>query len=150
MRGQRLKINHSSTIETEIARSDGQTDQSTFQRNKPMTARILLTEDDEDVRDLVEMVLVDEGYQVDATDSVAGALSLLDNQSHDLLFTDGMLPDGTGLVIADRAKERDIKVVFFTGLINALPEEELAQYTVLRKPGDMDNVIQTVAHVIAA
>jgi DNA-binding NtrC family response regulator len=150
MRGQRLKINHSSTVGSEIARSDGQTDQSTFHRNKPMTARILLTEDDEDVRDLVEMVLVDEGYQVDATDSVAGALSLLDSQSYDLLFTDGMLPDGTGLVIADRAKERDIEVVFFTGLINAFPEEELTQYTVLRKPGDMDNVIQTVAHVIAA
>jgi CheY-like chemotaxis protein len=115
-----------------------------------MTARILLTEDDEDVRDLIELVLVDEGYQVDATDSVAGALSLLESQSYDLLFTDGMLPDGTGLMIADKAKERDIKVVFFTGLIYAFSEEELGQYTVLRKPTDVGHVVETVAQLIAA
>ena len=47
-------------------------------------------------------------------------------------------------------KERDIKVVFFTGLAEALPAKELAQYTVLQKPADMDNVVQTVAQVIAA
>jgi DNA-binding NtrC family response regulator len=114
-----------------------------------MTARILLTEDDEDVRDLVELVLADQGHQVDSTDSVAGALSLLESQPYDLLFTDGMLPDGTGLVIADRAKQRDIKVVFFTGLADAFPAEELARYTVLRKPADMEHVVQTVAEMIA-
>jgi two-component system cell cycle response regulator CpdR len=123
---------------------------STFLRARPMTARILLTEDDEDVRDLVELVLADEGYQVDTSDSVAGAMSLLDSQSYDLLFTDGMLPDGTGLMIADKAKQRAIKVVFFTGLAEAFPADELAQYTVLRKPADMDHVVQTVAEVIAA
>jgi hypothetical protein len=60
-----------------------------------------------------------------------------------------MLPDGTGLVIADRARERDVKVVFFTGLADAFTEQELAQYTVLRKPADMDHVVDTVAQVIA-
>jgi DNA-binding NtrC family response regulator len=115
-----------------------------------MTARILLTEDDEDVRDLVELVLIDEGYQVDTTDSVAGALSLLEGQSYDLVFTDGLLPDGTGLMIADKAKQQDIKVVMFTGFADAFSEEELAQYRVLRKPADMENVAQAVAQVIAA
>jgi DNA-binding NtrC family response regulator len=115
-----------------------------------MTARILLTEDDEDVRDLVELVLVHQGYQVDATDSVAGALSLLASQSYDLLFTDGMLPDDTGLMIAERARQRNIKVVVFTGFADAFPAEELAGYRVLQKPADMDAVVQTVAHVIAA
>jgi hypothetical protein len=60
------------------------------------------------------------------------------------------LPDGTGLVIADRAKQRDMKVLFFAGLAEALPAEELAHYTVLRKPADMDNVVQTIAQLIAA
>jgi DNA-binding NtrC family response regulator len=115
-----------------------------------MTSRILLVEDDEDVQELVEMVLVDEGYEVDATDSVAGALSLLDNQSYDLLFTDGMLPDGTGFMIAEKAKQRDIKVVIFTGFADVFPAEELARYTVLRKPADMNDLVQTVARVIEA
>jgi DNA-binding NtrC family response regulator len=115
-----------------------------------MTPRILLVEDDEDVRDLIELVQIDEGYQVDVIDSVAGALSLLERQSYDLLFTDGLLPDGTGLTIANKAKERDLKVVFFTGHIYAFPEEELGQYTVLRKPTDVGHVVETVAEVIAA
>jgi CheY-like chemotaxis protein len=115
-----------------------------------MTSRILLVEDDEDVRDLVEMVLVDEGYQVDATDSVAGALSLLESQPYDLLFTDGMLPDGTGFMIAEKAKQRGVKVMVFTGFADAFPAKELARYTVLRKPIDIANVVQTVAQVIAA
>jgi DNA-binding NtrC family response regulator len=115
-----------------------------------MAARILLTEDDEDVRDLLELVLAERGYQVDATDTVSGALSFLDSRSYDLLFTDGMLPDGSGLTIADTAKQRDIKVVFFTGFADAFPAEELARYTVLHKPTDMANVVQTVAHIIAA
>ena len=71
-----------------------------------MAARILLTEDDEDVRALVEDALLDQGYQVDATETVAGALSLLDVQSYDLLLTDGWLPDGTGLMVAEKAKPR--------------------------------------------
>jgi two-component system response regulator PilR (NtrC family) len=115
-----------------------------------MTARILLTEDDEDVRDLIELVLVGAGYKVDATGSVAGALSLLGSHSYHLLLTDGFLPDGTGLMIADLAKQRAIKVVFFTGLADAFPADELAQYTVLRKPANMNNVVQTVTQVIAA
>jgi len=112
--------------------------------------RILLAEDDEDVRDLVEFVLVDEGYQVDTTDSVTGALTLLESQSYDLLFTDGMLRDGTGLMIAEKVKRQEIKVVMFTGFADAFPAEELARYTVLRKPADMDHVVETVARVIAA
>ena len=94
-----------------------------------MAARILLTEDDEDVRDLLELVLAERGYQVDATDTVSGALSLLDSRSYDLLFTDGMLPDGSGLTIADAAKQRDIEVVFFTGFADAFPAEELIHGT---------------------
>jgi DNA-binding NtrC family response regulator len=123
---------------------------STLNGVRPMTARILLTEDDENVRDLVKRVLVGAGYNVDVTGSVAGALSLLGSQSYHLLLTDGFLPDGTGLMIAHRAKQRDIKVMLFTGLADAFPADELAQYTVLRKPADMDNMVQTVAQVIAA
>jgi DNA-binding NtrC family response regulator len=114
-----------------------------------MAARILLTEDDEDVRTLVENALLDEGYQVDATETVAGALSLLDVQPYDLLLTDGWLPDGTGLMIAAKAKRRAVKVVVFTGCAHTFPREELAEYTVLAKPADMDVVVQVVARVIS-
>ena len=120
------------------------------QRNISRCGRILLTEDDEDVRETVQDALIDEGYEVDATGTVAGALSLLDKQRYDLLFTDGMLPDGTGLTIAGRAKAQKVKVVFFTGHAHAFPREELAQYPVLMKPADMDDVVRAVGHAMHA
>jgi DNA-binding response OmpR family regulator len=46
--------------------------------------RILLVEDDPDVRLLVEHVLLDAGYAVDATASVEGGQSLLDCRRYDL------------------------------------------------------------------
>ncbi|HEX3537769.1 MAG TPA: response regulator, partial [Stellaceae bacterium] len=124
--------------------------ESAHQRNTSRCGRILLTEDDEDVRELVQEALQGEGYAVDATDTVAGALSLLDKQRYDLLFTDGMLPDGTGLTIAGRAKAQKMKVVFFTGYAHALAGEELAQYPVLMKPADMDEVVRAVGHAMHA
>jgi CheY-like chemotaxis protein len=122
-----------------------------YQAGRSRCGRILLTEDDEDVRALVQEALLEEGYQVDATDTVAGALSLLDNQQpYDLLFTDGMLPDGTGLTIAGKARARKIKVMLFTGYANAFPSEELAQYPVLMKPAEMDDVVRAVGRVLHA
>ena len=112
-----------------------------------MTARILYVEDDEDIRPMIEELLLDEGYEVDAIETVATALSRLDSQSYDLVLTDGRLPDGTGLTIAGRATERAMKVLIFTGFADQFSRAELANYTVLNKPGDMDRLIETVHSV---
>jgi CheY-like chemotaxis protein len=120
------------------------------QQSTSQCGRILVTEDDEDIRELVQEALVDEGYDVDATDTVAGALSLLDKERYDLLFTDGMLPDGTGMTIAGKARAQQIKVMFFTGYANAFPHEELDQYPVLMKPADMEDVVRAVGRVMHA
>ena len=67
---------------------------------------ILLVEDDEQVRFIIDEYLRDSGYQVDAADTVAAACSLLaDSRSYNLVITDGRLPDGNGLMIAQRASE---------------------------------------------
>jgi DNA-binding NtrC family response regulator len=115
-----------------------------------MTERILLIEDDEDVRRLVEDLLVDEGYETDPTDTVAAALAMLTSRSYDLVLTDGRLPDGTGLTIAERATEQGIKVLIFTGFADQFPPDELAKYRVLRKPGDMDHLVSTVGKMLDA
>jgi DNA-binding response OmpR family regulator len=78
--------------------------------------RILLVEDDDLVRLVVEETLLDAGYEVDATGTVADGYSLLDSGVYDLLLTDGSLPDGNGLSIAQRANEMGVRVVIFTGL----------------------------------
>src|SRR3954454_16967117 len=96
--------------------------------------RILLIEDDEQVRVLMEHVLIRDGYAVDATSTVAAARSLLSSWEYDLVLTDGALPDGSGLAVADEAERRDIPVMVLTGYAFRFPKRELARYDLLLKP----------------
>jgi DNA-binding response OmpR family regulator len=86
---------------------------------------ILLVEDDPHVRPFMEHVLLDAGYGVDAAIGVAQARTLLANGGYDLVLTDGKLPDGSGIEIADDAKRRGIMVVLITGLALTYSKDEL-------------------------
>ena len=97
--------------------------------------RILLVEDDLDVRPLLEHVLTAEpNYTVTAVESVANAMALLAAQPFDLVITDVNLPDGNGLRIADKAKERCVKTLVLTAHGLSLAPGELSGYDYLLKP----------------
>lgn len=68
--------------------------------------RILLVEDDADVRLILEHVLLDERYEVDTTATVSGGKELLGRRSYDLVLADGKLPDSAGMDVADAASEK--------------------------------------------
>ncbi|MER2559266.1 MAG: ATP-binding protein [Myxococcaceae bacterium] len=79
--------------------------------------RVLLVDDDEQVRRSVERVLVRAGYHVQAVSSAEAALELLDKERFDLLLTDIMLPGRDGIQLADEAQQRfpPLRVCFMTG-----------------------------------
>jgi two-component system response regulator HydG len=110
--------------------------------------RILLVEDDEDIRPLIEEILLDEGYQVEATSTVAGASELLKAHTFDLLLTDGRLPDGNGLMIAKKVSPAGMKVVLFTGYLHDFASEDLAQYTVLTKPAGLETLAESISSIV--
>ncbi len=62
-----------------------------------MGRKILLVEDDNAIAIVIRAALEDEGYIVEATDSVAGRDRLLANAAFDVMLTDVMLTDGDGL-----------------------------------------------------
>jgi DNA-binding response OmpR family regulator len=96
---------------------------------------ILLVEDDEQVCDVLGEFLRDSGYQVDVAGTVSAACSLLaDSRAYNLVVTDGRLPDGNGLMIAQRASEQSLKVILISGFPQELAAAERAQYPVLAKP----------------
>ena len=98
-------------------------------------ARILLVEDDLDVRPLLEYVLGTEaGHEVAAVESVANAATLLATQPFDLVVTDVNLPDGNGLRIADQAKAQGVKALVLTAHGLSFAPGELAAYDYLLKP----------------
>ena len=94
--------------------------------------RILYVEDDEDVGPLMEHVLTSGGYMVEIATTVSQALSLLEGGSFDLVLTDGRLPDGSGVVVADRAKAQAVDVLIVTGYALTLPGVE--RHDFLMKP----------------
>jgi DNA-binding NtrC family response regulator len=97
-------------------------------------SRILLVEDDLNVRVLLEHVLIDAGYEVDSTATAAEAKSLLDSVSYELLLADGRLPDGTGMALADLAQANGVKALIITGYAFQLASQDLGRYDFLMKP----------------
>jgi CheY-like chemotaxis protein len=73
-------------------------------------ARILLVEDDLNVCQLMQLVLVDGGHQVDASGTVLSGLVLFECHPYDIVVADGRLLDGTGVELADRAREKGIPI----------------------------------------
>ncbi len=80
--------------------------------------RILIVEDDPDLRELLTYELTQEGFSVDAAGLGAEALRLCHRQTPDLVLLDLMLPDFSGLEIC-RALRRspeteDVPIIFLT------------------------------------
>lgn len=96
--------------------------------------RILLVEDDPDVRPILELVLRGDGYHVDAVASVAAAKALLDAEPYDLVITDGRLPDGHGIEIADKAAGMGMRRIVLTGYLFQSSPTNLERHDHLMKP----------------
>lgn len=113
-------------------------------------ARILLAEDDADVRIVVEHVLLDGGYEVDAAWNLEGARSLLLSRDYDLVLSDGRLPDGMGMELADIAIEKHIPALIVTGYAFILRElgADPTRYRVLLKPLRPAEIIQAVEEAL--
>ncbi len=83
--------------------------------------RILLVEDDPDIRDLVSHALRKAGFRISATGSGAEALGILSDDRHDLAVLDVMLPDIPGTEICRRIREserlRAMPVIFLTARV---------------------------------
>jgi DNA-binding response OmpR family regulator len=93
--------------------------------------RILLVEDDRDVRLILEHVLIDDGHQVDATGTMAEGNRLLETCPYDLVAADARLPDGTGMDLCDAAAQQGIKSIIITGYAFTLPAGVAERYDVL-------------------
>jgi DNA-binding NtrC family response regulator len=112
-------------------------------------SRILLVEDEFDVRLLLQHVLLGAGYQVDIADTVEAACALLDREAYDLVLADGRLEDGTGMMVAQKADETGTRSLIITGYAFDLPKEQLWRYEYLLKPVRPSELLEAVERVLA-
>ena len=115
--------------------------------------RIFLVEDDPDVRAVLEAVLSDAGYYVITATNVREGRTLLDDGECDLLLTDGRLPDGTGITLANIASAREIPVLILTGYAFILRQladaDQTDKYRVLLKPIRSKELVAAVEEALA-
>lgn len=80
--------------------------------------KILVAEDDKALNDLVCSYLKANGYQPLPCRDGKEALSLLENETADMLITDVMMPEVDGFALAEqvRAADRNIPILFMTAL----------------------------------
>lgn len=105
-----------------------------------MQARVLVVEDDTEVRSLLAWHLRRQGCTVEEAEDGVEALSVIERSVPDVIITDMAMPrlDGLGLLKAMREKDPDLPVIILTGhgslenAIQALREGGLFDY--LMKP----------------
>ena len=72
--------------------------------------RILLVEDEEQIRKLIKMNLELEGYEVVAVDNGRKAIDIIEGQHFDLMILDVMLPEVDGFKICQKVRLNNTKV----------------------------------------
>jgi DNA-binding response OmpR family regulator len=117
--------------------------------------KILVAEDNHDMRRLVTEVLTRSGYIVDAAEDGAAAWEILQLKSYHLLITDFDMPkmSGVELVRKARAARMTLPVIMVSG---TMPENEIKQNSSLRisatlfKPFGVEDLLKTVKEVLDA
>jgi len=95
--------------------------------------RILLVEDEENIREALKLNLELEGYEVVATGNGKRALELLSGQHFDLLLLDVMLPDVDGFTITEQVRLSNSEVAILLLTAKDMPTDRI---TGLKKGAD--------------
>ena len=118
------------------------------------TPRLLVVDDEPDLRTLYELTLLREGYEVQTAGSLAEAREFLAGNRYDLLITDMRLPDGEGLALlrelaSDQRPERCIMITAYGSAENAVQALKAGAFDYLTKPVDLKqfrNVVASALH----
>jgi two-component system cell cycle response regulator CpdR len=118
-------------------------------------AKIILAEDDEDMRRFLARALERAGHQVTSFAEGASAFEEIKQADFDLLLTDIVMPEMDGIELARRAAELDpsLKIMFITGFaaVALHPDSKAPKDAkILSKPFHLRDLVSEVDRMIAA
>ena len=70
-----------------------------------MKPRILVVDDEESIREFLEIMLKKEGYEITTAEDGARAKDILSKKSFDMVISDLQMPNMTGLELLKYVKE---------------------------------------------
>jgi PAS domain S-box-containing protein len=129
-------------------------DRVAAERPPPRTCRVLLVDDDDDVRTVATAMLRDAGHTVIEAASGAAALEHLDcdDPCIDLLIADMAMPGMSGSELAHTARQAraNLPILFISGFADMSAREDAADATLLlQKPFRAEELNARVAELLA-
>lgn len=107
--------------------------------------RILVVDDEPDLRELLEITLVKMGLDVDSAESLSAARSLLASKEYALVLTDMRLPDGLGIELVREVSSgyKNLPIAVLTAFgsaDNAVAALKAGAFDYLSKPVGLDQL----------
>ena len=117
--------------------------------------KILLVDDDDSIRWVLNELLVDLGYQVTQAVSAEQAIQLLKSSLFDLLISDVRMPGQSGMDLMAHVQQHysgmpTIIMTAHSDLESAVQAYQKGAFEYLPKPFDLDEVAATVGRALAA
>ena len=119
-----------------------------------MSSKILVIDDEQNIRESSVRLLQKKGYDARGAESGAAALTMIQQESYDLLLLDARMPGMDGIEVLHRATEMipDIQVIMLTGhgtIDMAIEAMEYGAIGFLRKPIAIDNLQKSIDDALA-
>jgi DNA-binding NtrC family response regulator len=112
-------------------------------------ARILIVDDDENIRKVLTTILEEEGYYVESVGTGKETIERTKRKLYNIALIDVRLPDFEGIELLTRIKDttprmRKIIITGYPTLHNAIAAVNRGADAYIMKPFDMDKVLQSV------
>ncbi|MDE2234462.1 MAG: sigma-54-dependent Fis family transcriptional regulator [Gammaproteobacteria bacterium] len=117
-------------------------------------SQILVVDDEADIRDMVQEILTEEGYEVRVASNAAEARAIRAQQDLDLVLLDIWMPDMDGISLLkewNRENPLSFPVVMMSGhgtVETAIEATKLGALDFVEKPLSLAKLLRTVGHAI--
>ncbi|MEJ2629193.1 MAG: response regulator [bacterium] len=113
--------------------------------------KILMVEDDSNIRETSKIALTRNGYSVIAVKDAREALDVFKKEkgNFDILFSDVLLPDNNGIDLAEELslKNPDLKILLSSGLLKPVSPRNThkkRKFNILHKPYSLKELIKNI------
>ncbi len=118
-----------------------------------MKPRILVVDDEESIREFLDIMLRKEGYEVTCVEDGAKAQEMLKKKSVDMIISDLQMPNVTGIELLKHVKEAYSEILFmmitaFGTTESAVEAMKMGAYDYITKPFKIDEVRINIANAL--
>ena len=113
------------------------------------SARILIVDDDENIRKVLQAILEDEGYAIETAETAKKGIEKSEKAFYNLALIDVRLPDMEGIELLSKLrsfkpKMRKIIVTGYPTLQNAISAVNKGADAYVMKPFEVEKILQTI------